>query len=182
MLNLVCTWVPGKCRWAFWQVLAHFVSCFWAFIGSLRADDSMVWWHAYSQMLYDYDMGTIYSHGGGELNGPSWATDLLLNGSDRLVWSNATLGTKYALCMYWSITTIATVGFGDIKPITSAERQYAIVVMLLGGAFYGYVVANMSSIVASMDTVARAEEEEMDTLAAYMLERQLPADLANRIR
>ena len=54
--------------------------------------------------------------------------------------------------------------------------------MLLGGAFYGYVVANMSSIVASMDTVARAEEEEMDTLAAYMLERQLPADLANRIR
>jgi CRP-like cAMP-binding protein len=174
--------LPWPADGAAWQVLAHFVSCFWAFVGSLRVDESMVWWDAYAQQLYDYDWGIMYSYTGGDRTLPSWANDSLTENSGRLVWSNATLGTKYALCMYWSITTIATVGFGDIKPVTSAERQYAIVVMLLGGAFYGYVVANMSSIVASMDTAARAEEEELDTLAAYMLERQLPKDLANRIR
>jgi hypothetical protein len=32
-------------------VLAHFVSCFWAFVGSINADSEMVWWDAYSQML-----------------------------------------------------------------------------------------------------------------------------------
>ena len=34
-----------------------------------------------------------------------------------LDWENATLTNKYGLCMYWSITTMATVGYGDVLPV-----------------------------------------------------------------
>lgn len=40
--------------------------------------------------------------------------------------------TSIPVCVYWAITTMTTVGFGDITPVTDAGRFIASIMMLLG--------------------------------------------------
>ena len=56
---------------------------------------------------------------------------------------------RYLVCVYWAVTTISSVGYGDILPSSDDERIFAIIAMLVGGAFYGYVVAEMASMVTA---------------------------------
>ena len=42
--------------------------------------------------------------------------------------------SKYLRALYWCITTLATVGYGDIVPKTNLQTVYTMVVMLLGGS------------------------------------------------
>lgn len=55
---------------------------------------------------------------------------------------------------YFSVTTLATVGYGDITPASEAARLYAIVQMLVNLAFVG-VVIKVISAVASREAKAR---------------------------
>ena len=47
------------------------------------------------------------------------------------------LSLQYLTAFYWAVTTLTTIGYGDIVPITKSEKIYCIFVMLLGGGFYG---------------------------------------------
>ena len=49
-------------------------------------------------------------------------------------------------------------------------------------SFYGYLVANMSSLVSSSDANVMHYYEKMDTISSYMIQRKFPNDLAYRIR
>jgi voltage-gated potassium channel len=44
------------------------------------------------------------------------------------------------------MTTTTTVGYGDILPVTDAERMFVTVVMLVGIGFFGYVVGEMTTV------------------------------------
>jgi len=50
------------------------------------------------------------------------------------------------LSIYWAITTIATVGYGDIHPFGVTEKLFTLVWMIVGVAFYSYTVSTLSSI------------------------------------
>ena len=54
------------------------------------------------------------------------------------------------------MTTMTTVGYGDITPESDAERVLAVTAMVVGGAFYGFVIASMASFVTQTDENARA--------------------------
>ena len=43
------------------------------------------------------------------------------------------------------MTTLSTVGYGDITPTSDIERGYSMGAMVVGGAFYGYIVAGSDS-------------------------------------
>ena len=44
--------------------------------------------------------------------------------------------TKYLASIYWAIATMGTVGYGDIHPVTDAERFFTILTMLSGSVMY----------------------------------------------
>ena len=50
------------------------------------------------------------------------------------------------LSIYWAISTIATVGYGDIHPYGVNEKLFTLLWMVIGVAFYSYTVSTLSNI------------------------------------
>jgi CRP-like cAMP-binding protein len=59
---------------------------------------------------------------------------------------------KYISAIYWAITTAATVGYGDIVPLTPLETFLTITWMVIGVGFYSFTVGSLSSFLTSIDT------------------------------
>jgi len=90
--------------------------------------------------------------------------------------------TRYLRALYWCITTLATVGYGDITPSTNAQTVYAMMVMLLGVGMYGCVIGNVTSLLANIDLAKSHYRDTMERLTAFMKYRHLPPALQRRIR
>lgn len=58
---------------------------------------------------------------------------------------------KYIYSVYWAITTMVTVGYGDITPSTPIEKIYTIFCMLLACGVFGYIMNRIGSIFSSFD-------------------------------
>jgi hypothetical protein len=64
--------------------------------------------------------------------------------------------------MYWAYTTMTTVGYGDISSITVAEKIWAIIVMIVSGFFFSFVVGRVAVVVARFDADQQAYDQQME--------------------
>jgi type III secretory pathway component EscS len=57
----------------------------------------------------------------------------------------------YLTSLYFSAMTITTVGYGDIHPLSNNEHVVCILMMLLGGIIWAYVIGVLTAIVSNLD-------------------------------
>jgi voltage-gated potassium channel len=76
--------------------------------------------------------------------------------------------------VWWALSTMTTVGYGDFVPVTTAGRLVAAFVMVVGVAVIGGVAAVVALTVARQ--VAREEEQVLEAEAG-VLEQRLEAHL-----
>ena len=77
--------------------------------------------------------------------------------------------------VWWALSTLTTVGYGDFVPVTTAGRLVAASVMVVGVAVIGAVAAVVALTVARQ--VAREEERVLEAEAG-VLEQRLEAHLS----
>jgi hypothetical protein len=53
---------------------------------------------------------------------------------------------KYINSLYFSIITMITVGYGDLKPIAISEKVFVIFMAMLGSLIFAYTVNTIGSI------------------------------------
>jgi hypothetical protein len=58
----------------------------------------------------------------------------------------------YLFAFYWAISTISTVGFGDVHAFNPAEKCFSIAWMCIGVGFYSYTVGALSSIMTDSNS------------------------------
>ena len=104
----------------------------------------------------------------------SWLRDASLE--------DARTTTQYMKALYWSITTLTTVGYGDITPTNDVEIGFTLVIMFLGVSMYAFIIGNVASLIANLDANQGRFREKLDQIQAYMRERRIPSILQQEVR
>jgi len=91
---------------------------------------------------------------------------------------------QFVVCLYWSVTTLTTVGYGDISPdqASVAQMGFGMVVMVMGVAIYAYVIGNIASLFANIDMAKTLHEERSAAVKEFMLAHDVPRDLQTRVK
>jgi len=69
---------------------------------------------------------------------------------------------SYFDAIYFAVSTMTTVGFGDISPSTTLGRIVSMVMMMIGTGLFVSYTALISSTIINLEQLAEAERKESD--------------------
>lgn len=87
---------------------------------------------------------------------------LVLVGATLMVVAEQGAGgpiATFADAVWWALTTITTVGYGDTYPVTALGRGVAVFLMIAGIALFGLLTANVAAFFVEEDAVDRMQAE-----------------------
>jgi hypothetical protein len=87
----------------------------------------------------------------------------------------------YLRSLYWVVTTVSTVGFGDIAPARDLEYAVSIFVMLMGASMYAFMIGTVASVVSNMDSARTHFYDRVETVGRYLESRNIPVELGQRL-
>jgi len=144
-------------------------------------------------MLRPLKVLTVFSSGGGILTrrGALRTGQAVLASAAVVVWvaavtvHNFEIGfpgasiTSFGGALWWAMTTITTVGYGDLVPVTTGGRIVGAGLMVVGTAIFGLVTAWVAAWFVRL-TAAQDSAEEDATLAKNAAEiRRLSRQVEN---
>ena len=88
---------------------------------------------------------------------------------------------EYIKAVYWSFTTLATVGYGDITPVTPVQMIYACLVQLAGVGVFGFVLTNVASLLSRMDAAREHHMDNLERAETFMHSNRIPKELRSRV-
>lgn len=92
-----------------------------------------------------------------------------------------TNGETYLEAVYWTITTLTTIGYGDITPTGTVQVIFVTIIMLTGAAIYGFIIGNIANIIANIDVAKTQFRERVENVDTFLKYRNIPSDLQKRI-
>ena len=86
----------------------------------------------------------------------------------------------YIAAMYWAITTLTTTGYGDIRPISTIEKVYAVLIMVFSAAFFSVIIGKIGMAIAMVDKDAQQHKHYVQSMTRYLRKAQVPQPVINR--
>ncbi len=87
----------------------------------------------------------------------------------------------YVKSFYWAVTTLTTIGYGDITPTGIVDRIYTMIIMILGVGVYGLVIGNISRIFAEAARYKEQSREKFQDLSLFMRHYHIPDRLQSAV-
>ena len=92
-------------------LIAHWLACIWHGIGYEERKNEFSWINELSRQLNQHEPAT------------NWNTTILF----------PSLTTRYITALYFTLSSLTSVGFGNVSPNTDAEKIFSVCVMIIGG-------------------------------------------------
>ena len=89
---------------------------------------------------------------------------------------------QYIRSLYWTITTMTTVGYGDITPGRSVEYVLSAIIMLMGASLYAFIIGSVASLLSSIQAAKNSHWERIDSVTEFLRQRQVPAEIDAKVR
>lgn len=90
--------------------------------------------------------------------------------------------STYIQALYFSITTMTTVGFGDIIPHTNIQRLFTIFVMIFGIGMYGYLIGNITNLLSTKNPAKKIYKDNLQKLSILSNYKFVPKSTIEKIR
>ncbi|KAL4653985.1 hypothetical protein ACB092_01G345400 [Castanea dentata] len=91
------------------------------------------------------------------------------------------LWIRYVTSIYWSITTLTTVGYGDLHPVNTREMLFDIFYMLFNLGLTAYLIGNMTNLVVHGTSRTRKFRDTIQAASSFAQRNQLPIRLQDQM-
>ncbi|XP_020286907.1 potassium voltage-gated channel subfamily H member 2 isoform X2 [Pseudomyrmex gracilis] len=143
---------------ATFALIAHWLACIWYAIGNAERP-------------------TLKSKVG-------WL-DILANDTHQFYFHNNTGGpsikSRYITALYFTFSSLTSVGFGNVAPNTDAEKIFTIIVMLIGSLMYASIFGNVSAIIQRLYSGTARYHTQMLRVREFIRFHQIPNPLRQRL-
>ncbi|KAL4472705.1 hypothetical protein ABPG74_018654 [Tetrahymena malaccensis] len=107
---------------------------------------------------------------------PNWVNQsTLINTRD--VWY-----IKYIFALYFSVTTMMTVGYGDITPKNVYEASLCIICMFISCGVFAYSFNLIGLIIQDMNKKERQFKKKINKVNLYLQDRNIDDELKNQVQ
>ncbi|XP_028933621.1 potassium voltage-gated channel subfamily H member 2 isoform X2 [Ornithorhynchus anatinus] len=138
-------------------LIAHWLACIWYAIGNME------------QPLMDSRIGWL--HNLGEQIGKPY------NGTS----AGPSIKDKYVTALYFTFSSLTSVGFGNVSPNTNSEKIFSICVMLIGSLMYASIFGNVSAIIQRLYSGTARYHTQMLRVREFIRFHQIPNPLRQRL-
>ncbi|XP_071555412.1 voltage-gated delayed rectifier potassium channel KCNH8 isoform X2 [Temnothorax nylanderi] len=140
----------------FFILVAHWLACIWYVIAEkerLRNDK-------------DWDLGWIHTL------------------AERLKISveNVTHTESYITALYFTCSSLTSVGFGNVSANTFSEKFFSICTMLIGALMHAVVFGNVTAIIQRMYSRRSQYQTKLRDLKDFLILHQIPDELKQRMQ
>ncbi|XP_059812700.1 potassium voltage-gated channel subfamily H member 6a [Hypanus sabinus] len=140
-------------------LIAHWLACIWYAIGNVERP-YMVHKIGWLDNLGD-QIGKRY------------------NDSDAS--SGPSIKDKYVTALYFTFSSLTSVGFGNVSPNTNSEKIFSICVMLIGSLMYASIFGNVSAIIQRLYSGTARYHTQMLRVKEFIRFHQIPNPLRQRL-
>ncbi|XP_057765830.1 potassium channel AKT1-like isoform X2 [Salvia miltiorrhiza] len=88
---------------------------------------------------------------------------------------------RYVTSMYWSITTLSTVGYGDLHAVNAKEMVFTVFYMLFNLGLTAYLIGNMTNLVVHGTSKTRHYRDTIQAATSFSQRNQLPSRLQEQM-
>ncbi|NXX19272.1 KCNH2 protein, partial [Podargus strigoides] len=136
-------------------LIAHWLACIWYAIGNVEGQ-RIGWLHSLGE----------------QIGRP-------LNASDPL--GGPSIKDKYVTALYFTFSSLTSVGFGNVSPNTNSEKIFSICVMLIGSLMYASIFGNVSAIIQRLYSGTARYHTQMLRVREFIRFHQIPNPLRQRL-
>lgn len=113
----------------------------------------------------------------------AWTNNFTNSWTESLELNQQELITQYTFSLYWSVYTVTTVGFGDIKPVSINERLFSIVAMFIAAMLCDSgLTAVLTAMIDTQDAKAADNVARVECITKYMEYRSYPKRLEKGVQ
>ncbi|XP_061482431.1 potassium voltage-gated channel subfamily H member 1 [Rhineura floridana] len=147
---------------------AHWLACIWYSIGDYE--------------VINEDKNTIRNESWLYQLGESIGSPYQFNRSGSGKWEGGpSKDSVYISSLYFTMTSLTSVGFGNIAPTTDGEKIFAVAMMMIGSLLYATIFGNVTTIFQQMYANTNRYHEMLNSVRDFLKLYQVPKGLSERV-